>query len=178
MKSRFRAVRVAMVVVSAVGVGAVMNGCSAGADGSEQTGETNQAFIQPKHPNTITWETGPADPNAAGTCYNYTIAVPPALAEYGCTQGVEFSTHPFEVLYAFACKGAPNPLPVQQANQDGATLLGLPSPGPSHESVYAGNAWLDNACFGSADPGWILVVDDFNFDGCGHGCPGSACGCY
>jgi len=187
MKSSFRSVRVALVVVGSIGVGAVVNGCSAGPDGSEQTGEANQAMtILPiSLLNTITTETGPEDPNADTACYNYHIAVPSLLAGYGCTQGVQFEPDPDSDFngdgwsYAFACKCAPNPLPVRQLHQDG-TLLGLIPPGPISPSefsevVYTTNSYGNNACFGTADNGWILVIDQFNWGGLPGGCQGPNC---
>ncbi len=183
MKSSFRSVRVALIVVGAIGAAALVNGCSAGPEGSEQTGEGNQDFtkipIQQIH--NLASETGPADPSANNYCASTTVSPPPSLlAQYNCTLGDLYGTPTSNPLnatwsYAFACEaGITSVLPKS---------LGLPIPSeltliPSNEPIDDLVSWevtAKNSCFGNADTGWVIVVDTFFHVPITGGCVGTAC---
>jgi hypothetical protein len=185
MKSSFRSVRAALVVVSAVGVGAVMNGCSAGADGGEQTGEANQATtirpvpIQSIH--NLASETGPADPYAGDTCVSFSVAPPPSLlAQYDCTLGDLYGSPSADPItgvwsYAFACEaGITGVLPKSLGLPIPPEVTAIPSLEPIDESV-TWSTLAQNSCFGNSDAGWVIVVDSFYHLPISGNCIGSNC---
>ncbi len=183
MKSSLRSIRFALVVVGSLGAASMMNGCGAGPDGAEETGDSKQATTIIRIPplREISAETGIADPYAGNACVSYTVSVPPTLpAQYNCTLGALYGSFsgPYaggdlgSWSYAFAC----------EAGIVGHLPAGLGMPVPSEldgvnvisESLFT-KTGIQNSCFGSADSGWVIVIDTFYQTPITGGCVGTAC---
>jgi hypothetical protein len=180
--------------LSVLGVVALA-GCGAPPEGSEKTGSSDEALVDPVNPGkppppppveTILTGAYPGTTGPAGTtttCGSSPVPVPLALAILGngCTEGVTFG-FPGDLVdegWAFACQGTVT-LPAS---------LGMPGEYTGPANQHAGTETLyttttpyfpDNddtsACFGAARPGWTLVIDIWNTGGSPHGgCPTTGC---
>ncbi len=180
MKSSFRSVRVALFVVGGIGAAALVNGCSAGPEGSEQTGEGNQDLtrihIPPLEYPIQTATSSQTDQAGGNICENWYVPVPSPLVQFNCTQGVQYSEQTFGGHtwwgYAFACSQ-----PVVPSWLGGGS--GWPAPPPRATGMNIGLSTVAyDTCVGNADPGWELVWLEYTGDGPpigGSGCKDETC---
>jgi hypothetical protein len=169
MKSSFRSVRIALIVVGTLGVAAVVNGCSAGPDGTEQTGEGNQAYsLRPGGPPpliTISSDTYAPQASSGESCLNYYVPPPTQLTGYDCSFGVQVSWGPGDSAIIWACDS--------DVSLPGGYLT--MSPGGGLTSIM--NATGDNPCYGNPHPGYVLVMQAWATSVIGSGnCPNAGCG--
>ena len=174
MRKSLHSRRVGRCVLGLVAAAVLAGGCSVPTGESEGTGVTSEALSSDG--NTIFMGAQPGDPNAPQTCVLGRISVPPALAPYGCTNGVLYTdggaTYIGQVFYyAFACPAGTPILPT----------LGLAPSNhpPTYYSEYVSAetqvTYVDNKCFGAPDSGWIIIVDEIDHSGPADPCVGENC---
>jgi hypothetical protein len=174
-----------VVALSVLGVVALA-GCGAPPEGSEKTGSSDEALVEPinPHPTPVPVETIltgalPGTPGPQSTiCGSYDVPAPITLADYECTAGVEFwfPGDLVDTAWAFACRGNLTNVP-SDLGMTGWTPSSGPEREPGWEADYTTSSPdFDSACFGAARPGWTLVIDVYNNGGSPHGgCPSTGC---
>jgi hypothetical protein len=163
MNPRRYSVRSALLVVGSIAVAAVSNGCNSAP--SEQTGKSGEAL------GTLLRSVTSAPADNGAVCGRNTVEVPAALADFGCTLGVEinsdpenfgsktFTTSSNEVVqaYAWACpRSAALESAVTNAISNGTF-------GGPHIAMGTAGASADatsyDSCVGEPDRGWAIVLE-------------------